>query len=110
MKRPTLAVTEKSPVIKAATAKFKATIPEASLNKDSFSNVSITFCGTWTLAVIEETATASVGVIIAAKLIAKAVGKAGHSQEVNPPATKIVRIARTIAKEIIALKWRLKLK
>jgi hypothetical protein len=51
---------------------IKATIPEASLKSDSFSKVPMTLVGTSILLVMELTATASVGVMMAPKAKAKA--------------------------------------
>src|SRR5699024_5690638 len=62
---------EKVSEVKAASARSNSTIPEASLKRDSTSKVVLTFSGIITLVVNDFTATASVGVIIAASIKAR---------------------------------------
>ena len=98
---------EKFPLTNDASAKLNITIPDASLNSDSFSNASEIFSGSKTSLVNDLKATESVGVTIAATAKHRAKGTIGNRRWAIKPTITAVATARKIAsEEIWRIDWR----
>ena len=111
IKCSTPVIAEKVPFCKTDKAKSRITSPVASLNKDSSSKASLTFSGMAVPLVIDLTATASVGVTMAARAMATGSVHLVSKLLVKIPTTKALAPAKTTdRKNTTRKRWRIRLK
>ena len=105
IKRPSPSQILKCPLSKTDNPKLSKTNPVASLNKDSNSTASLTPSGIFFPEIIDFTATASVGVTIAAKQIAKGKIQLPIILFVSTATKSTVTTAKVIDRKNIPLKF-----